>query len=284
MGKDNDKKKTKQEPPAAAETAKVDGDALVKAFETAFGKAAFGGMEMYFQFLDMFPYQIEVFAPDGTSVYFNRAACEQHNIADPKQVIGHFNLIADPVSNDILGLREHISRMFNGEAYTIYDIRMPFEDTGTRYDKKDENLDATAYMDISAFPLRDANGKIAYIVMIFQTKHTYKGRTEIRKAQEYINNNWLDEYDTDKIARAVNLSPTTLFTLFKQYLNETPHNYYKRVKVGKIKSNLLDPNISIADAFAACGVDYHGDYAQIFKKFTGLTPTEYRKEKFKTRV
>jgi AraC-like DNA-binding protein len=281
IGKNNmskDKSKIKTESPEKAESKKNDGDALAKAFE------AFYKNEASFQFLDAFPHAIEIFAPDGTAVYANRAGYEQSNIADRNQHIGCFNLLADPVCNDVLGLREDIAAAFRGEARTVCDIRVPYEDTGARYDKKDENNVDVAYIDISYFPLRNRSGEIEYIVMMFQTRHVYKGRTEIIKAQEYINENWFEEYDIDKIAQTTHMHPTYFYNLFKQYMNESPLDYYKRVKVNKIKEKLLDPNVSIAEAFIACNVDYSGWYVKIFRDITGKTPSEYRKEKLKTKV
>lgn len=244
---------------------------------------AFERKEMFFQFLDAFSYMIEIFAPDGTSVYCNQAGLDQMNIADRNQVVGHYNLLKDPVCNDVLGLREYIGRAFSGERCSIRDVRIPYEDTGTRYDKKDEEFDQAAYTDISSFPLRDDGGKIAYIVMIFETKHIYKGKKEIVKAQEYINEHWRDNYDIKKIAKVASLSQSRFTELFKKYVNETPFGYYKRIKVQKIKEKLLDPNLNVKEAFLACGVDYDGHYAKVFQEIVGMTPKKFIEQKTKTK-
>ena len=34
-------------------------------------------------FLDLFPYMAEIFAPDGTAVFFNKAGLEINKISDP---------------------------------------------------------------------------------------------------------------------------------------------------------------------------------------------------------
>jgi hypothetical protein len=36
----------------------------------------------------------------------------------------------------------------------------------------------------------------------------------------------------------------------------TPFNYYQEIKTEKIKEKLCDRNLTIAEAFSACGVDY----------------------------
>jgi AraC family transcriptional regulator len=43
-----------------------------------------------------------------------------------------------------------------------------------------------------------------------------------------------------------------------------------------MKEKLLDLNLSVSQAFAACGVDYSGYYAKLFRQQTGETPRQYR--------
>lgn len=255
------------------------GQELVNSFRTAFSNK-----DIFFQFLDMFPYVLEIFAPDGTSVYINRAACEEMNIADPKECEGHFNVIRDPVTNDVCGLRNYIERAFRGETISVSEVRVPFEDTEARYTKLNENFNEVKFQQILSFPIWDENQRLAYIVMIFQTKDAFKGRTEIIKAKEYMNEHWLEEFDIDKIAKASNLSTYHFSRIFKQQTNDTPFDYYKQVKIKKLKEKLCDPNLTIANAFAACGVDYNSNYAKMFKEITGRTPSKYREEKFRTKI
>jgi len=235
-----------------------------------------------FQFLDLFPYAIEVFAPDGTAVFFNRSGCEDANIADASQIVGKYNILKDTVVLDVLGQRETVEKAFKGERVTAYDVRIPHEETSERYDPKDETASTILYKNISCFPLWDDHQQIAYIVMVFITTQIYTGRADIIKAQEYMDQNWIDEFDRDKIARAVHISPNHFSSLFKEHTGYTPKDYYKRIKIKKLQEKLLDPSLNIEQAFSACGVDYHGNYRQFFKDITGQTPMQFRKEKVKT--
>ena len=252
------------------------GNELVKAFQNC-------DKSVFFQLLENFPYAIEIFAPDGTAVYINQVCCEQYNIADRSQIVGRYNILADPVTNDVLGLREEIKRVFNGEKRTAYDVRLPFEDTDTRYDKKTDDFYKALYMDITGLPLKNKKGKVIYVVMIFVAKQTYKGKKEIIQVQEYINNNWRESYDIEKIARKVNLSSFHLTRLFKQFTGKTVFDYYKSVKIKNIKEKLLDPNLNIKESFAECGVEYGGRWAKTFKDFVGCSPQDYQKQKMKTK-
>jgi transcriptional regulator GlxA family with amidase domain len=44
-----------------------------------------------------------------------------------------------------------------------------------------------------------------------------------------------------------------------------------------LKEILLDTNLSIAQAFAACNMNYNGHSAKLFREKVGVTPSVYRK-------
>ena len=245
---------------------------LVRSFQSAFGNE-----ELLFQLVDLFPIPIEIFAPDGTSVFVNRACCEVWNVPGPEHIVGKYNIIEDPVVNDELGLREYVKRGFEGETISVSDIKVPFDDLSKRYEAKDNLFDVFAlYTDITCFPIWDKEQKIAYVVNIFITKSLYQGRPDIAKAKEYMDRNWLDEFDLAKVAGAVNLSTYHFARLFKKHTGETPYSHYKIIKVGKLKEKLRDKKLSISEVYAACGVDYNGAFAKIFKEIVGMSPSAYR--------
>ena len=241
-------------------------------------QSAFGNEELLSQIVDLFPIPIEIFAPDGTTMFANRAALEMWNISGSEQIVGQYNLMDDPVVNDELGLREYVRRAFEGETLSVSDVKVALEDMSGRYEAKSENFDVEAlYTDIHSFPIWDQNRKIAYIVNVFITTRMYQGRSDIAKAKEYIETHWLEEFDMEKIARSVNLSRYHFARLFKKHTSMTPYVYYQEIKVKKLTEALCDTNLSITEAFAACGEDYKGNYLRIFKEKTGMTPSQYRK-------
>jgi methylphosphotriester-DNA--protein-cysteine methyltransferase len=57
----------------------------------------------------------------------------------------------------------------------------------------------------------------------------------------------------------------------------TPGEYHKKVLVEHIKEKLSDKNLSIKEAFAACGEDSQGWIAKkLFKDIAGITPKQFR--------
>ncbi len=241
-------------------------------------QSVFGNEEMLFQVAELFPIPIQIFTPDGNTVFASRAVLEMWNISDQSQIVGKYNLLKDPVVNEQLGLRDYVRRVFAGEIVLVPDVKVPLEDFSNWY--KARRLDyhvESIYTDILNFPIFDENKNITHIVSVFITSRMYLGKSDITRAKEYIESHWLDEFDMDKIADAVKMSRYHFARIFKKHTSITPYSYYQDIKIRKLKDALRDKNLSITQAFASCGVEYSGSYAKLFKEKVGMTPSQYRK-------
>lgn len=94
----------------------------------------------------------------------------------------------------------------------------------------------------------------------------YKGKAEIERAKEYIDDNWLEKFSAEKVVKASGLSRAYFLRLFKKHIGMTPHEYYIGVKIVKLKEKLCDPFLSVTSAFAECGLDYNGYLPRCLRK------------------
>jgi len=238
-------------------------------------KALIGNAGLNYQLLDMLPIPINIFAPDGMAIFVNRASMEMVGNTDASLLVGKYNMRTDKVCINIFG-QEVMDRIFRGEAVSIPNFPAPIQDVVDR-GVIDEKPWEAATMDIFCLPIWDGDTFVC-TVCFFTVKNMYQGRTDIAKAQEYIRQNWLDEFDVDKTARAVGLSRRHFHRIFKEVTGFTPNEFYQNVKIEKIKYKLFDEKLSIEQAFEVCGVDSHGAYLRLFKEETGMSPSEYRKK------
>lgn len=236
---------------------------------------AFGNEELFLKIIELFPYPIQIFSLDGTSFMINKAMAKEFQIWNPEMHVGQFNVFHDPMMLR-LGIVDQIRQVLKGKTVYLKDISVPYKDIIERYGGVDNDITAM-YQDITTFPLLGPDNKPACFVAIFITRKVYRGKQEITKAREYMEDHWQEQFNINDIAKQVNLSTSHFSRLFKKHVGYTPHRYYINIKINKIKEKLLDPNITISEAFSACGVDYHGHYARLFKENTGFTPTDYRK-------
>jgi AraC-like DNA-binding protein len=238
-------------------------------------KALIGNQELLSQFLDMHPTPIEIFAPDGTSMFVNRACMEMFNHHDLSLIVGVFNLKYDPHCLEHMG-QEAMDSIFKGEAYTVLDLPVPVQDFIEQGKTKEKPFEA-ATVDAFFLPLWDGE-TFACTVCHFAIKNMYHGRDDIIKAQKHIKEHWQDEFDLEKVARSAHLSKRHFQRIFKEVAGVTPNDFYQNVKLEKIQEKLLDGNLSIEQAFDVCGVDSHGAYFKLFKEKNEMTPAEYRKK------
>ena len=231
--------------------------------------------ELVFQIFDMYPFPIEIFTPNGISVYLNRAWMELFGITDTSLIVGKFNVKNDPASERLTG-REFIDRMLAGEAFRLSDISAPVDDHVERGVAEEKAFDA-AFIDVYSIPVWDGD-TFAYAVCMLMVRETYKGKNEVARAIEYINEHLTDEFDLDKTARAATLSRRHFQRMFKDVTGLVPFDYYKKKKIDKLQEKLLDPELSVTAAFAACGVDSNGTWYNTFKNTVGETPSQFRKK------
>ncbi|WP_303864959.1 helix-turn-helix domain-containing protein, partial [Alkalibaculum bacchi] len=174
--------------------------------------------------------------------------------------------------------QNHFTKALAGEVVLIPDVRIPLESFWKWYRTRSPAYDIQAiYADILSFPVADVDGQMAYMVATFFTSRIYQGKSEVAKAREYLENNWREKFNIDKIAKAACLSPSHLMRLFKKHTGMTPYSCYQEIKIARLKEALRNKNLSVNEAFLSCGFEHRGNFARFFKMQVGMTPSQYRK-------
>lgn len=112
---------------------------------------------------------------------------------------------------------------------------------------------------------------------------TRKSQNVVEKAKSFIHENYSKDISRTEIALYVYLTPDYLSKLFKAETGVSLVDYINQMRIKKAKELLLDEhqNISnIAVQVGFCNISY---FSTIFKKTTGKTPNEFRKEKMKNK-
>jgi AraC-like DNA-binding protein len=243
---------------------------LAESFQSLFEE-----QELFARVIECFPYPIQIFSLDGTARMINKAALNMIGIKSVESHVGKYNVFEDPIVRE-LGVVDQVRQVLTGKTVYLTDFNAPYQDMIRYFDVKDRDIQ-TISSDITCFPLVNADGAVEYFVAVFIFKKVYRGREEIRRGRQYIENHWQERFDLGKTAKAACLSKAHFTKLFKKHTGMTPHEYYINYKISRLKEILLDTNLSIAQAFAACNMNYNGHSAKLFREKVGVTPSVYRK-------
>ena len=85
------------------------------------------------------------------------------------------------------------------------------------------------------------------------------------------------EIDIQSVADKTGLTRRRFNDLFKKQYGVTPGHYLTGIKVEEAKSLLVDNSLSVQSIAALCGFESHYYFCKVFKKHTGVTPTQFRK-------
>jgi AraC family transcriptional regulator len=245
-------------------------NAIIESFQSLFEK-----QELLAKVIEFFPYPIQIFSPDGTARLINKAALEMIGIRSVESHVGKYNVFKDPIVQK-LGFMDQVKQVLTGKTVYITDFNAPYRDMIRYFNVVDRDIQMIS-SDITCFPLINNDGVVEYFVAVFIFKKVYRGKEEIRLGRQYIEDHWLEPFDLSKTAKVSYLSKAQFTKLFKKHTGLTPHEYYINYKISKLKEKLLDTNLSIAQAFAACNMDYNGHSARMFKQKVGVSPSVYRK-------
>lgn len=98
----------------------------------------------------------------------------------------------------------------------------------------------------------------------------------ITRAQDYIRQNFRKDLALEDVARAVGISPYYFSKLFKEEAGMNFSEYLTEIRIETAKRLLADRDLSIKQVCVDSGYANPNYFSRIFKKWVGITPTEFR--------
>ncbi|MCF8056712.1 MAG: helix-turn-helix domain-containing protein [Desulfocapsa sp.] len=107
----------------------------------------------------------------------------------------------------------------------------------------------------------------------FQRNHTDDC---ILQTQQTLEKKYSDDVDIDNLAQEAGMCRRTFERRFKNATGNTPLQYLQKVRVERAKQFLEEKNSSFDEVSYDVGYENSSFFRKIFRKHTGLRPTEYR--------
>ena len=141
-----------------------------------------------------------------------------------------------------------------------------------RYIEQTENIVSVQQLDQLCL---EALSELARLVRTYQNAKCSDNLT-IKKAIEYIHDHIYENLSCEEIAQALNLSRGRLSNLFHQEMALSLPDYINREKIETARILLESTDSRIIDISHSLSFSSQSYFQNIFKKYTGMTPKQYR--------
>ncbi|HHW47404.1 MAG TPA: response regulator [Clostridiaceae bacterium] len=128
--------------------------------------------------------------------------------------------------------------------------------------------EAYAALDYKIIP---GNSSVGY----FGDRELIGYRREIKDAIKYIKDNFNKDISVETASRELYISPSYLMFLFRKELNKTFNECLTDYRIYKAKELMKNTRYKIYEISESVGYDDEKYFSQVFKKVTGMSPSEY---------
>lgn len=94
---------------------------------------------------------------------------------------------------------------------------------------------------------------------------------------DYVKENYKEEISLIEIAKIAHLTPTSFCRMFKLKTKKSFVEYLNEIRVSNACKLLIETDMGVSEIAYECGYKTASNFNQLFKKLTGTTPKEYRK-------
>ena len=94
--------------------------------------------------------------------------------------------------------------------------------------------------------------------------------------RQYIDMHYKEDISLQSVAEEMNYSDAYFCKLFKQCFDQNFTSYLTGFRVNEAKKLLKDRSISVKDVSMQVGYYDSNYFAKVFKRITGMIPSEYR--------
>lgn len=99
----------------------------------------------------------------------------------------------------------------------------------------------------------------------------------IRRAVEFIQNNYPGKIKISDVAKYVGITRSYLYTIFMKCFGVSPQEYLSNYRITRASELLTITDLTVEMVAASCGYDDPLVFSKAFKKIKGLPPTKFRK-------
>lgn len=98
----------------------------------------------------------------------------------------------------------------------------------------------------------------------------------LKSAVEYLEAHYSEPITLNDVAEKLYVSTYYLSRMFKKELNKNFVDYLNEIRINRAKELLMDVRYKTYEIADAIGISDPHYFSKLFKKYVGITPTEYK--------
>ena len=111
----------------------------------------------------------------------------------------------------------------------------------------------------------------------FGVGNSRKKYRSVIRAKEYLEDHYTDPNLTlNEVAQSLNITSAYLSRLFHEYQQHSFVEYLNELRVRRAVFLLTTTKLSVSEIGFRCGFSSAQNFSRVFKKYTDLTPSQYR--------
>ncbi len=119
---------------------------------------------------------------------------------------------------------------------------------------------------------------LAYYALSPQVSDAAAHPRPVQAALAYLEHHACEAPSPGALAAVAGVSEDHLYTLFRRHLGLSPHRHILELRIAKAKQMLAGTETSIKQIAAACGFQSLEVFYRQFRRLTGTTPAQYRRQ------
>ncbi|WP_420813330.1 helix-turn-helix domain-containing protein [Neptunomonas concharum] len=104
----------------------------------------------------------------------------------------------------------------------------------------------------------------------------YSQYRKVCLGRDYLTKHYAGHFDLDEVANYACMSKYHFCRVFSEVYGESPYHYISKMRIEQAKRLLVTSKLSINDICEAVGYTSVGSFSFLFRKKTGMSPTQYR--------
>lgn len=183
--------------------------------------------------------------------------------------------IKDP-GNSIRGIKDRCIIICTISCYAAIQANAPFERMLYILIKSVSKMERLLKgSDIIQTMINTVNRYTHFVAAIPENNHS----VHINRMLQYIRNHFSEKITLKHLAEYVHVNPVYLSSLINKETSMSLSNHINSIRIEESKKLLVNTNKSIQEVAFAVGYNYQNHFNTVFKKFEGITPLEYRRNK-----